>query len=71
MFHLTIEVDGVHRFNTDPEHPGAATGWFESEALGGRMEVERGAFNLFVDGDDTAQTWMLYRLFFRDLSGRR
>ncbi|HEV3234584.1 MAG TPA: patatin-like phospholipase family protein [Candidatus Dormibacteraeota bacterium] len=70
-FHLTIEVDGVHRFNADPDHLAAATGYVESEALGGRMVVEQGAFNLFVDGADPSQTWMIYRLFFRDLDGRQ
>ena len=71
MFHLTIEVDGVHRFNTDPAHLAGATGYIDCDALGGRLAVEQGIFNLFVDGADPAQTWMRYRLFFRDLSGRQ
>ncbi len=70
-FHLTIEVDGVHRFNADPDHLAGATGYVESESLGGRMTVEEGTFNLFIDGADPHQTWMRYRLFFRDPGGRQ
>jgi hypothetical protein len=36
------------------------------EALGGKLPVERGLFNLFVDDHDPTRKRMLYRLFFRD-----
>ena len=38
----------------------------ECDALGGRLPVERGAFNLLVDEEDPAIKHMLYRLSFRD-----
>ena len=42
-----------------------AFGWVECDALGGRLAVERGVFNLFVDTEPGVKH-MLYRLFFRD-----
>ena len=70
MFHLKINVNGVNRFVTRPEHDtDDLVGYVECEQLGGRLEVEKGWFNLFVDENDTAQKTMLYRLFFRDKDG--
>jgi cholesterol oxidase len=70
MFHLTITAPDVERFVADPMHEGTAVGWVECEALGGRLPVEKGVFNLFVDGDDRSRTRMLYRLPFADGAGR-
>jgi predicted acylesterase/phospholipase RssA len=70
MFHLTIEVDGVEHFVTDPDHQAVAKGYVQSEALGDRLPVEKGVFNLFVDKKDPSRKRMLYRLFFRDGLGR-
>ena len=39
------------RFLAEPVHEARAEGWIESPALGGRLPVGRGAFNLFVPGD--------------------
>jgi cholesterol oxidase len=69
MFHLTIRVDDVDRFVADPAHEGTAAGWVECQELGGKLPVERGVFNLFVDTDDPARSHMLYRLFFADGAG--
>ncbi|HVE45672.1 MAG TPA: FAD-dependent oxidoreductase [Acidimicrobiales bacterium] len=69
MFHLTIETDDVERFVADPAHLADARGWVECEALGGRLPVERGVFNLFVETSDPDRTNMLYRLFFADGAG--
>jgi hypothetical protein len=64
-FHLTIEVPDIDRFAQDPLRPAGAVGYLQCDALGGRLPVERGDFNLFVDvGPGTKH--MLYRLFFRD-----
>ena len=65
MFELTIAVDDVDRFVADPGHQGSATGYVESDLLGGRLEVERGWFNLFVEIDDPESRQMLYRLWLR------
>ncbi|MGI8683991.1 MAG: hypothetical protein ACR2MO_02625 [Acidimicrobiales bacterium] len=66
MFHLTITAPDVDRFLEDADHHGSAAGWVESDALGGRMEVERGDFNLFVADAGPGRTHMYYRLFFTD-----
>lgn len=69
MFHLDIEVADVDRFVADPAHEASATGWVESEVLGGRLAAEKGIFNLWVDTDDPMLTRMLYRLYFADPTG--
>jgi len=67
-FHLTIAVDDIARFGGDPQRQAGAFGWVESDALGGRLPVEHGVFNLFVDTEPGVKH-MLYRLFFRDSVG--
>jgi pimeloyl-ACP methyl ester carboxylesterase len=69
MFHLTIEVDDLDRFVADRRRQATAEGWVGCDALGGRLPVEKGDFNLFVDDEDPATKRMLYRLFFRDGAG--
>lgn len=69
MFHLTIKVDGVNRFVTNPKHEAGAEGYIRCEALGGELPVEKGMFNLFVDEKDPASKRMLYRLYFRNGDG--
>jgi cholesterol oxidase len=65
MFHLTIVIDDVDRFVDDPMEHARAGGWIGCDMLGGRLPVERGDFNLFVDvGSGHKQ--MRYRLAFRD-----
>lgn len=66
MFHLTIEVGDLDRFAADDRREAKAEGWVGCEALGGKLPVERGAFNLFVDEYNPGRKRMLYRLFFRD-----
>lgn len=69
MFHLTIETDDLDRFAADPKREASAEGWVRCDALGGRLPVERGVFNLFVDEEDPELKRMLYRLFFHDGAG--
>src|SRR3712207_5099570 len=69
MFHLTIEVGDLDRFAADPRREATAEGWVGCDALGGKLPVEKGVFNLFVDDDDPATKRMLYRLLFRDGAG--
>lgn len=66
MFHLTIETDDIERFYHEPEHAGTAAGWIASDQLGGRLSVDEGRFNLFVDTGTAGQREMRYRLFFAD-----
>jgi hypothetical protein len=67
-FHLTIVIDDIARFASDPRRSAGAVGYVECDALGGRLPVEKGAFNLFVDTEPGVKH-MLYRLFFRDGAG--
>jgi hypothetical protein len=67
-FHLTIVIDDIARFASDPRRSAGAIGYVECDALGGRLPVEKGAFNLFVDTEPGVKH-MLYRLFFRDGAG--
>jgi cholesterol oxidase len=71
MFHLTITMDDVERFIDDPNHPGTAAGYVECDALGGKLPVQQGFFNLFVDADADGEErkLMLYRLFLADGEG--
>ena len=72
MFRLTITVDGVNRFVTDPDHDtDDLEGHIKCDALGGELPVEPGSrFNLFVDDADPSRKRMFYRLLFRDGAGR-
>jgi hypothetical protein len=65
MFHLTIEVEDMASFQSDPLRPATAAGYLRCDALGGRLPVEQGWFNLFVDVAPGVKH-MLYRLWFRD-----
>jgi cholesterol oxidase len=69
MFHLTISTNDVDSFIRDPRHEATAEGWVSCEALGGKLPVQKGIFNLFVDTEDPDLTRMLYRLFFADGAG--
>lgn len=69
-FKLTMHVDDLDAFLTDPAHEAVATGFVECPALGGRRVVSHGRFNLFTDGAEPGLKHMRYRLFFRDGEGR-
>jgi cholesterol oxidase len=69
LFRLTIAAGDVDSFIADPEHGAVASGYVECDPLGGRLPVQQGAFNLFVD-EGAATRHMLYRLYFADGTGR-
>jgi predicted patatin/cPLA2 family phospholipase len=69
MVQLTIKLDGVHHFVTDPKHEATVDGYVDCAALGGKLPVERGWFNLFVDEGDPTVKKMIYRLYFSDSVG--
>jgi cholesterol oxidase len=70
MFHLTVLMDDIERFVQDEQHPGTITGHVECPALGGRLEVQEGWFNLFVEaGEHGERKLMKYRLFLEDGEG--
>jgi predicted acylesterase/phospholipase RssA len=67
---LTISMDDVDRFITDPRHEASVSGQVESPLLGGRRQVDRGTFNLLVHDDDPSRKQMLYRLFCQGADGQ-
>jgi hypothetical protein len=69
MFRLTIGTDDTDAFVADPVHAAGAQGYVQASALGGRLAVQEGLFNLFVD-EGPATRHMLYRLYFSDGTGR-
>lgn len=72
MFHLTIGTDDTMAFIADRMHVAPAVGYVESDSLGGRLPVERGVFNLFVDAGEINEKparHMRYRLWFNDAVG--
>jgi cholesterol oxidase len=72
MFHLTIGPDDTYAFIADPTHVCPAVGYVDSDVLGGRLPVERGVFNLFVDAGEINSEparHMRYRLWFHDAVG--
>ena len=66
---VTVSIDDVDRFVADPEHLASVSGWVTCDALGGRLPVEAGRFNLLVDEPDVRHRRMRYRLFLRDPRG--
>ncbi|BCW44181.1 GMC oxidoreductase [Arthrobacter sp. StoSoilB5] len=72
MFELTITAADMDRFVEDLSHPAKAEGYVLADYFGGRMPVERGWFNLFVEDvsdDGRPARRMLYRLWLRDPGG--
>ncbi len=70
MFHITIRTDDLDSFLSSDEHQCTAIGYVESNLIGGRCEVEKGVFNLFVDTADQNRRQMRYRLFFKSAEGQ-
>jgi cholesterol oxidase len=63
MFHLTITTEDLDRFIADQQHTAGAEGWIESDAFGGKLSVQDGVFNLFIEQSPRHKR-MLYRLHF-------
>ena len=68
-FALTIKIDDIDRFMSDPLHEATVEGTVESAAWRGRSPVARGTFNLLVDGESPDSRKMWYRLHFVDDDG--
>jgi predicted acylesterase/phospholipase RssA len=69
MVELTIKMDDVEKFVADPQHDASVEGEIDCEILGGKLPVEKGRFNLFIDEGDPTHKKMLYRLYFKDSAG--
>ncbi|WP_051858123.1 GMC oxidoreductase [Streptomyces cellulosae] len=68
-FRLTITATDVDRFIAEPAHAADAAGHVDCDVLGGRLEVERGWFNLFTQDGDASRRRMPYRLHLRTQEG--
>lgn len=60
--HLTITITDVRAFVADPWHLATVHGWIDAGALGGRLEIHAGWFNLFAPGPVAGTRRMVYRL---------
>jgi cholesterol oxidase len=72
MFELTITAKDIEAFVADPAHPATAEGYVLADQFGGRLPVEKGWFNLFVEDESpegSPSRRMLYRLWLRDPGG--
>ncbi|MBW4620924.1 MAG: patatin-like phospholipase family protein [Cyanosarcina radialis HA8281-LM2] len=69
MVELTIKMDDVEKFITEPQHDASVEGEINCEILGGKLPIEKGRFNLFIDEGDPTHKKMLYRLYFKDIAG--
>ena len=70
VFELTIRIDDVERFVTEPDHDATVAGVVHCSALGGDRPISGGRFNLFIDQAHPSYKRMLYRLYFTDGDGR-
>ena len=68
--HLDVRIDDIDRFVEDRDHTADAAGWVRCDGLGGRLEIERGWFNLLREVDGPRHRHMDYRLHLRDAAGR-
>jgi predicted acylesterase/phospholipase RssA len=66
---LTILIDDVDQFVTDPAHTASIKGTITSPLIGGTQLVEQGTFNLFVHDTDPRKKQMRYRLLCREAGG--
>ncbi|ALL79627.1 hypothetical protein AD006_31045 (plasmid) [Pseudonocardia sp. EC080610-09] len=67
--HLTISITDVAAFVEGPAHVADVAGWVDCAALGGRLTVVRGAFELFAGGQERGARRMHYHLHFADGEG--
>jgi hypothetical protein len=69
-FEGVVEIQDLQAFLRDPEVTAPLRGAIRCPSLGGKLDVERGEFNLLVPAPDSRRRRMLYRLFARDPEGR-
>jgi hypothetical protein len=68
--HLAVAIADIDAFVEDPDHVATCTGRVHCDGLGGRLEIERGWFNLLTDAGGPRHRHMDYRLHARDAAGR-
>jgi hypothetical protein len=70
-FAIDVEIDDLDAFVDDAAHEARCTGTLDVPALGGRLEVAEGRFNLLVEIDGPRHRRMLYALKTTDGQGNR
>jgi predicted acylesterase/phospholipase RssA len=70
LAHLTVTLEDVDRFIIEPDHRGSIVGYVDCPTLGGRLPLDGGTFNLFIDEGDPSVKQMRYVLHTRDGDGR-
>lgn len=68
---LDISIRGFENFLSDPGHEGIIGGHVVCDALGGRLPIRDGRFNLLVDEGDPADKRFRYRISFDDAVGHQ
>jgi predicted patatin/cPLA2 family phospholipase len=68
---LTITVDDIDEFISDPVHDAVVTGEIRCRELGGTLPILDGRFNLMPFQGDFNKRWMFYWLPFETSDGRK
>lgn len=67
---LHLRIADLAGFRDDPSHLALASGYVLSQELGGRLPIEQGWFNMFVDVGPPSVKQMRYRLLVRSPAGQ-
>lgn len=62
--HVTVSIDDIDGFISDPGHLGSLTGTIDFAPLGAGLPAHTGIFNLFSPTTNQAETHMIYELGF-------
>jgi predicted acylesterase/phospholipase RssA len=69
MLHLDVSIEDLDEFLDLPEHRARVQGTIECSRLGGKLPIDHGALQLFVDSGDPTQKQIRYEISFRDKNG--
>jgi predicted acylesterase/phospholipase RssA len=67
--HLDVSIEDLDAFLDLPEHRAQLQGTIECGWLGGKLPIDRGSLQVFVDSGDPTQKQTRYDISFRDRSG--
>jgi predicted acylesterase/phospholipase RssA len=67
--HLDVSIEDLDAFLDLPEHRAQLEGTIECGRLGGKLPIDRGSLQVFVDSGDPTQKQTRYEISFRDKSG--
>jgi hypothetical protein len=67
--HLDVSIEDLDAFLDLPEHRAGLEGTVECGRLGGKLSIDRGSLQVFVDSSDPTQKQIRYEISFRDKNG--